>query len=196
MQRIVLLTFALAILAAGFACNNQKAPAVAGSSGDSPTESYKRLYIAVKAKDIETIKNQLTKKSIEFAQMAAARNNTQGDKIYENGFTATTFADTMPEIRDERVKDEMGAVEVWNSKDSKWEDLPFIKEDGSWKLAIGELFGGSYKLPGKGRDATEKEAANMLATNTMPVTNSTNTSAIPITNAAKPPPPVNEKKAK
>ena len=56
----------------------------------------------------------------------------------------------------------MGSVEVWNSKDSRWEDLPFIKEDGSWKLAVGELFAGTFKIEavGRGRDFREKEAAN------------------------------------
>ena len=193
MQRIFILVIALSILAISFACGS-KAPAAPGSGADSPTESYKRLFAAVKAKDIEGIKTQLTKKTIEFGQMAAQRNNTPGDKIYENGFTATTFSEALPNIRDERIKETMGAVEVWNSKDSRWEDLPFIQEDGAWKLAVGDLFAGSFTSPGQGRDTLEKQAANTLAGNTAPVSNSINTNAIPITNAAKPPP--EDKKAK
>ena len=134
---------------------------------DSPTEAYKQLFASVKSKDTEAIKKQLTKKSIEFASMAAQRNNTPINKVFENGFTATTFSDALPTIRDERIKDDMGAVEVWNSKDSRWEDLPFIKEDGAWKLAIGELFAGTFKTEavGRGRSFREAEAANAMDPN-------------------------------
>ena len=160
MYRIALLILTLFVLGLAFACGNS--PAAPGSSSDSPTEAYKRLYNAVKSKDTEAIKATMTQKSLEFAQMAAQRNNTPVEKVLENGFTATTFAEKMPEIRDERIKDEFGAVEVWNSKDSRWEDLPFIKVDGTWKFAMGELFAGTFKSPGKGRDMIEKEAANAL----------------------------------
>ncbi|MCO5333491.1 MAG: hypothetical protein M9893_05650 [Pyrinomonadaceae bacterium] len=156
MYRIALLILTLFVLGLVLACGNS--PAAPGSSSDSPTEAYKRLYNAVKSKDTEAIKATMTQKSLEFAQMAAQRNNTPVEKVLENGFTATTFAEKMPEIRDERIKDEFGAVEVWNSKDSRWEDLPFIKVDGTWKFAMGELFAGTFKSPGKGRDMIEKEA--------------------------------------
>jgi len=160
-------------MALGFACGGSN---TAGSN--TPTEGYKQLYTAVKSKDTEAIKSHLTKKTIEFGVMAAARNNTPLDKMYENGFTGSTFSATLPTIRDERVKDNMGAIEVWNSEKSEWEDLPFILEDGAWKLAVGELFAGSYKSPGKGRDEREKEAANIMkppAANTA----NTNTNAKP-----------------
>ena len=67
--------------------------------------------------------------------------------MLENGFTATTFADSLPQIRDERVNGDMGAVEVHNDKENKWEDLPFIREDGAWRLAIGEMFAGHLEIP-------------------------------------------------
>lgn len=133
------------------------------TSEDTPTEAYKRLYAAVKSKDSEAIKQQVTKKTIELAEMSAQRFGKPVEQAYENGFTATTFSDTLPTMRDERVKDDMGAVEVWNAKDNKWEDLPFILEDGTWKLAMGDAFSGSYQSPGKGRDFREREAANAVS---------------------------------
>jgi hypothetical protein len=97
--------------------------------------------------------------------MSAQRFNKSKEQAFENGMTATTFSDTLPEMRDERVKENMGALEVWNSKDSKWEDVPFILEDGAWKLAIGDGFAGSWESPGFGRDRREKEAANAIYNN-------------------------------
>lgn len=155
MQKILLFVLVTAVAAAGIACQNQ-----VSQTNDTPTEGYKRLYAAVKAKDSEAIKKAMTAKTLSFAESVAARQNNPLEKVLENGFTATTFSETLPEIRDERVSDNMGAVEVRNSKDNRWEDLPFIKEDGQWKLAVGELFAGTFKSPGPGRAQKEAEAAN------------------------------------
>ena len=127
---------------------------------DSPTAAYKRLYAAVKAKNTDAIKRELTQKSVDFGVMFSERSGKTIEQAYENGFTATTFSPTLPEIRDERIKDNMGAVEVWNSKEKIWEDLPFMYEGGGWKLAVGDVFAGSYEKPGEGRAQKEREAAN------------------------------------
>jgi len=129
-------------------------------SSDSPTEGYKRLYAAVKAKDVEAIKQSLTKKSIDIAEFAGIRGGSGPTKMLDAGMTATTYAETLPEIRDERVNGTMGAVEVWNTREKKWEDLPYMLEDGAWKLAVGDFFAGTYQLPGIGRDRRERIAAN------------------------------------
>ncbi len=190
MTRLFLLIITLSTLAIAFSCGGQS-----GVSGDSPTAAYKRLYAAVKSKDSEAIKQQMTKKTIDFGAMAAARNNTPIEKVYENGFTATTFSETLPSIRDERIKDDMGAIEVWNSKDSRWEDLAFINEDGAWKLAIGELFANTYKSPGKGRDTLEKEAANAVANTMIPGASNSNSNTVTVANVV-PIPPAQSKNAK
>ncbi len=177
MLRIIILSAVLLVIAFVFACGGM------ASGGASPTETYKLLYKAVKSKNTEDIKKQLTKKSIEFGVMAAQRNNTPPEKVYENGFTATTFSETLPTMRDERINGDMGALEVWNSKESHWEDLAFVKEDGTWKLAIGDMFAGTYKSPGPGRDQIEKQAANSAA--------NSNLQSAPTSNANMPIPIIN-----
>jgi hypothetical protein len=162
-------SFAILMLAfgiAGIACNNSGSGT--NSIKGTPTESYKKLYEAVKSKNTEAIRAMMSKQTQGFAQGAAQRQNIPVEKVLENGFTATTFSPTMPEIRDERIKDGFGAVEVYNSKDKIWEDLPFVAEDGTWKLAIGDLFANTFKTPGKGRAVLEMEAAN--AAGNIPVT--------------------------
>lgn len=185
MYRILFLTIALSMLAAAFACSGTGIT-TPSAGNDSPTEAYKRLYAACKSKDVEAIKKELSKKSIDLGVMVSQRNNTPIEKVYENGFTATTFAESLPTIRDERIKDDMGAVEVWNSKESKWEDLPFVLEDGLWKLAVGDLFAGSFKSPGKGLDIKEREAANALNPNNIPITN-VNTNGVSPSNSTNKP---------
>lgn len=152
-------------------CGNSTSSPVA----DTPTAAYKRLYTAVKSKNTDEIKKTMSKTTLDFAQMAAQRQNKTLETVLENGFTASTFSQSMPEIRDERIKGNFGAVEVWNSKDSVWEDLPFVFEDGSFKLAIGELFKKTFESPGKGRDQLEKEAANAAHPPPTPINGMANT---------------------
>lgn len=195
MQRIILAIIGLTVMAIGLNCGS--GPATAGSGNDSPTEAYKRLFAAVKAKDTEAIKREVTAKSLEFAKMAAAKNNTPIEKVFENGFTATTFSPALPEIRDQRIVEGQGAVEVWNSKDSRWEDLPFIKEENSWKFAVGDLFSGSFKFEvvGRGRSFREGEAANaagkgpVQAPGSMNSNTTANANIPPAANSAPPPAP-------
>ncbi len=178
MYRIISAIVVISVISFAFACGGQNA----SGGGSSPTEAYKNLFAAVKSKDTGAIKKQLTKKTLEMGVMQSQRNKKPIEQVYENGFTATTFAETLPNIRDERVNGDMGNVEVWNSKESKWEDLPFMKEDGSWKLAIGDLFAGAFVSPGPGRDYIEKQAANAVSNTTVMLPN-TNSNSVSVTNA-------------
>lgn len=127
----------------------------------SPTEAYKMLYTAVKSKDTEKIKLMMSKGTAAFADGVSKQQNKPIAEVFTNGFTATTFAETMPEIRDERIRDNYGKVEVYNQKDNRWEDLPFINEDGGWKLAVGDIFAGTFQDPGKSQAQIQADAANV-----------------------------------
>ncbi len=133
---------------------------IAPGNPQTPTETYKKLYAAVKSQNKEEIKSIMSKDSIGLANMQAGQSKKEVDEVLKNAFTATTFSETLPTIRDERVKGKFGAIEVFNKKNNRWEDLPFVIEDGMWKLAIGNLFAGSFQSPGKSRSTIDKENAN------------------------------------
>jgi hypothetical protein len=141
---------------------------------DTPSQAYARLFAAVKAKNTEAIRAEMSTGTQDLAEGLAQRQKKTVDEVFANGFTATTFADSLPEIRDERIKDNMGAIEVWNAKDRIWEDLPFMVEDGKWKLAIGELFSNKFQSPGKSRTQIEREAANAANPVQIPINQNTN----------------------
>ena len=166
----LLLTFSLTSLS----CQKQQAepdktklsvqPAV---KAQSPTEAYKMLFAAVKAKDTATIKQLMSKSSLGLAEFNANNQKITLEKSLENGLVAPTLSPTLTEIREERIKDNFGAIEVFNQKENRWEDLPFVLEDGGWKLAVGDLFQDTFKSPGKSRGQIEREASNtMMPTNT------------------------------
>lgn len=138
------------------------------AGGDTPTQAYKRLFEAVKSKQTENIKAQVSENTIQLASFISAQNKTPLDKVFENGFVSSTFSPTLPDIRDERINCNMGAIEVWNSSQQKWEETAFIIEEGRWKLAVGDLMRGNYKQPGTGLATREAEAANAARGNTLP----------------------------
>jgi hypothetical protein len=131
----------------------------------TPTEAYQMLYAACKAKDSDKIKQLMSKGSLGLAGMSASQQKKSLEQILENGLVAPTLAPSITEIRDERVKDNFGRIEVKNEKENRWEDLPFILEDGGWKLAVGDLFAGTFDpnniLP-KGKSQGEMEASNKM----------------------------------
>jgi hypothetical protein len=167
----------------------------AAAGGDSPTDAYQKLYAAVKAKDTQAIEAVMTRSTIDFAKANAARTKQTMDQMVANGLTGTTFSPTLPQIRDERINGDMGAVEVYNSKDKDWEDLPFIREDGGWKLAIGELWANTFRSPGKSESQKEREATNAMGNNLIPTNINVNSNVTivrpgqnPISNSVPRPP--------
>jgi len=196
MYRIIILASVLVVFALLASCGGGASDPVATISceanGDTPTAAYKRLYQAVKAKNTEAIKAELTKESVAMGEFMAQRFKKTPAESYENGLTSTTFSPTLPDIRDERVNCNMGAVEIWNSSEQKWDDVPFMLEDGKWKLAFGEGFKGSFKSPGKGIATKEAEAANAARGNILIPANAVNANKPIIihnsANAATPPP--------
>jgi hypothetical protein len=180
MTRILSTLLAAACTLAVFACGGTPtATKTAGTPScdagtDTPTQAYKRLFEAVKSKQTESIKSQVSENTVQLASFISSQNKTPLEKVFENGFVSSTFASSLPDIRDERVNCNMGAIEVWNASQQKWEDTPFIIENGVWKLAVGDIMKGNYKSPGKGLATKEAEAANAARGNTMPPASNTN----------------------
>ena len=171
-SKIISLCLLLIIAIASLACQTQQAePGNANATmkpavkAQTPTEAYRLLYAAVKAKDSDKIKQLMSKGSLGLAGMSAGQQKKSLEQVLENGLVAPTLAPSITEIRDERVKDNFGRIEVKNEKENRWEDLPFILEDGGWKLAVGDLFAGTFDpnniLP-KGRAQSEIEASNTM----------------------------------
>ena len=142
---------------------------VAVGGAKSPTEAYQMLFAAVKSKEPDKIKLMMSENSLGFAGFVSGQQKKTVEEVLANGFTATTFSDTMPQMRDERIKENFGALEVLNNQ-KQWEDLPFVLENGSWKLAIGDMFKGTYEKPGIGQAVKEQEAANAVSNNMIEIT--------------------------
>ncbi len=176
-QKIIGLSFILTFALLSFSCQNTQTSQTRTTvnlgpiNAQTPTEAYKSLYAAVKAKDNARIQQLMSKNTLAFAGLSMEQYKQSLEKATENGMTSTTFADSLPEIRDERVNGNFGAVEVFSQKDNRWEDLHFIFEDGMWKLAVGDDVQGTFKSPGKGQAQIEMEANNPMMQYEIPAAN-------------------------
>ncbi len=114
----------------------------------SPIATYTRLFNSVKAKDSEAIKREMSDTTLKFAESIAKQRKQNVYQILKNGFYASTITKKLPKMRDERIKDKYAALEVWVTKERKWEDVYFVFEDDDWKIAVGDMFAGTFKSPG------------------------------------------------
>lgn len=129
----------------------------------TPTEAYVMLYNAVRSKNTEAIRNMMSRASLKFVEGVAAQRKKPVAEILENGLYASTINPEMPEVRDERIRDgKYGAVEVFVKKSGQWEQAYFIKEDGGWKVAVGDLFAGTFKQPEPSQAQKQAQASNKM----------------------------------
>jgi cytochrome oxidase Cu insertion factor (SCO1/SenC/PrrC family) len=105
----------------------------AGESRPStPIDTFKAYTAAIKKKDLTTMKLLLSESSRKMhEQEAKARGVTLDDVIK----TQTLFKEdqTSVKLRNEKIDGEKATLEVQNSY-GNWETLPFVKEEGIWKI--------------------------------------------------------------
>jgi len=129
-------------------------------SGDGKADlasAYTELFNAVKSKDTARIKSSMSKATLSFAEFVSKQQGKSLEDVLKNGMTETTFADSLPKMRDEQAKDGLGHLEVYSGKSKRWEVIPFVLEDGKWKAAFGDAFSGKWKSPGKPLSQSESE---------------------------------------
>ncbi|MEO6587731.1 MAG: hypothetical protein ABIP06_00255 [Pyrinomonadaceae bacterium] len=100
----------------------------------SPTETLKALNEASKKKDTAAIKILLTKGTLDLLEKNAKKQNKSVDEILLKD-NAAPFQE-LPETRNEVITGETATVEVKNSVTNEFQKLPFVNENGVWKVAL------------------------------------------------------------
>ncbi|CAN5364032.1 hypothetical protein BH10ACI2_BH10ACI2_06650 [soil metagenome] len=119
-SRILIVSIALFIVS----CGEQK-PA-------TPTETFQTYAKAIKKKDITTMKLLLSNATIKMHEQEAKAQGTTVDDIVKRE-TLFTESQKKVEYRNEKIDGDKASLEVKNSYDV-WENLPFVREDGVWKI--------------------------------------------------------------
>jgi uncharacterized membrane protein YvbJ len=99
----------------------------------SPTETLKTFLEASRKKDVETVKKTLSRATLETAEKSAREHNTTVDALLEKD--DVQISDELPEIRNEKIEGDTATVEIKDAANG-YETLPFVKEDGKWKIAF------------------------------------------------------------
>jgi uncharacterized protein (DUF342 family) len=126
----IILTFALIALSAA-ACKK--------SVGESPGATFEAFYDSLKNKNVEAYKKTVSKKTLEILERRAKDLDRSLDEYIKLDMEKPTR--TLPdklETRNEKIEGDKATLEVKNTEGG-WNTVPFIKEDGQWKLSLEEL---------------------------------------------------------
>ena len=99
----------------------------------SPTDVLKTFIEASKKKDVEAIKKTLSKGSLDLAEEAAKKQNITVDELFKKD--DTKMSEELPELRNEKIEGDTATVEVKDNVGG-YDTLPFVRENGGWKLAF------------------------------------------------------------
>jgi hypothetical protein len=98
----------------------------------TPLETFKTYAKAFKAKDTSTMKLLLSDKTLKMHEQEAKAQSTTIDEILRRE-TMIGENQRSVEYRDEKVEGDKATLQIRNVYGS-WETLPFIREDGVWKI--------------------------------------------------------------
>jgi len=69
-----------------------------------------------------------------FDKLAKEQNKTTDEMLKE--VDKDDKSEKMPETRNEKITGDTATLEVKNDKTNRWDALPFVKENGEWKIAL------------------------------------------------------------
>jgi hypothetical protein len=98
----------------------------------SPTETLKALNQASSKKDAEGIKRYLSSGTLDRLEHGAKEQNLTVEQIFKE---EAPFS-VLPETRGESIEGDTATVEILNPETKEFEKLPFVKENGQWKVAL------------------------------------------------------------
>ena len=106
-------------------------------SASSPTGTFKTFFDAQKRRDIQSMKQVLSKTSLLMMEASAKEQGKTLDKMIEEQLdNPASKTDKMPETRNERINGDQATLELHNEEVQRWDTMYFVKEGGAWKIAL------------------------------------------------------------
>lgn len=112
---------------------NESSPSSQTALG-SPTETLKTFAAATKKKDAETIKKTLSKSTMKVIEESAKQQNISVNEMLTKA--EDPEGKDLPETRNEKIDGDKATLEVKDDITGKYDEMPFVKEDGGWKIAL------------------------------------------------------------
>ena len=127
---------------------NQPAPTTL-----SPTETLKALNAATVKKDTTIIKTYLSRGTLNMLEQSAAEQQMTVDELLTG---EDAIGASEPKILGEKIEGETAIVQIENTVMKQPIELPFVRENGVWKLAM-DVF--MKKLEAEAEAAMKESAA-------------------------------------
>lgn len=98
----------------------------------TPLETFKTYTKAIKKKDTEAMKVLLSEATLKMHEQEAKAQGVTVDDIVKR---ETLFSENQStvEYRDEKIEGEKATLQV-KTQYGSWETVPFVREDGVWKI--------------------------------------------------------------
>ncbi len=106
----------------------------------SPMETLKTLHNASLAKNPPAIKKMLSKSSIAMIEESARNQKKTVDQLLKEDDGAPFKFKELPEMRNEKINGSLATVEVKPKGAEEWESIPFIAENGEWKVMLDLIY--------------------------------------------------------
>jgi hypothetical protein len=155
---ILTLALALSVVAFGAACSK-------GSAGMTPTEVFKAYYDSAVKKDFATAKKYLSKGSIDLMELGAK----QQGKTFEQAMKDSPAAEgPMPQLSNEKISGDTATVDI--TADGQKAAMPFVKENGEWKIALDKFAISAIGAQGAPSTSSTPSAPSAPSTTSTPAT--------------------------
>lgn len=144
---------------------NESQPSTETAGTGSPTDVWKSYADAKKKKDAAAIKKLFSSGTMKMFEDLANKQNISVDEMlikFEDADKNKT-----PEIRNEKIEGDTATVEVKNDVTGEYDVMPFVKEEGSWKIALDVFMNKMLeKIKAESEKPTEKSPASKEDTKT------------------------------
>lgn len=132
----------------------------------SPTETLKSLSEASKKRDVPAVKNHFSKGTLAMIEQSASRQEKTVDELLQQENWAV-FQD-LPEVKNEKISGDSATVEVKNKVTGGYDEIPFVKEDGAWKVALDVYMQNAIKRLTEEMNKTPANIPANIVVNTAP----------------------------
>jgi hypothetical protein len=105
----------------------------------SPTTTFEAFYESLKKKDVQAYKKTVSKRTLEMLERNARElGKTLDEYIKADMDKPTRTLPDKPEMRNEKIEGDHATLEIKNNEGG-WNTVPFVKEDGEWKISLEQV---------------------------------------------------------
>lgn len=170
-----ILVFTAAVLTLCFtACNGAQQTSQPGQP-PAPTAVFNNYVEAARKNDLPKMRSVLSKGTLALIEKLSVEQKIAPEDILSDIGQEVLLVNQnqQPQTRNEQIAGDTAIIELLNPIVNEWEPVPFVREDGQWKLALDK----------QAEEIERREAeAEKAATPAAP-----NTNALPNNQANKPP---------